>query len=188
MTKKRFLMFAAIAIIAMILTLHFEGRSFISKSGKVLLWVTDINSAENSQQLADPYSFTHVLHGVMFCLILGFISSRLKNKLSFYGMFLAAVCAEGIWEIIENSPWVIDRYREATIALGYTGDTILNSISDVCMCSMGFLLSSKLGVKKSIMFFIAVEIFLILWIKDSLVINIIMLISPIDALKNWQAH
>jgi hypothetical protein len=163
--------------------LKIEGRSFFSNSGKILFWVGDVNSPETSQQICDPYSFTHILHGVVFFWIL----LKFAGQISLKARFILAFAFEAIWEIIENSEFVIKRYREATISLGYEGDTILNSISDIVMCSIGFWIAHKLGLKRSLLFFVIIEIFLILWVKDSLCINIIMLIYPIESIKTWQA-
>jgi hypothetical protein len=164
------------------LILHFEGRSLICSCGRILLWAGDIRSADTSQHLSDPYSFTHILHGFLF----GWILVPLLPKANVKTQLLCAVTIESIWEIIENSSFVINRYRTETISLGYQGDTIINSLSDITCCGIGFIISRYLGVKKSIILFLLTELFLIFWIKDSLIINIIMLIYPSKTIKEWQ--
>jgi hypothetical protein len=111
-----------------------QGRLFICSCGEVYLWAGDINSAHNSQHLADPYSFTHILHGIGFYWLLVLLFRRMDWK----GKLKAVVVLECFWEAVENSTYVIERYRETTIALGYEGDTIVNSLSDVGMCVAGF--------------------------------------------------
>ena len=99
----------------------------------------------------------------------------------------SAVAAEAAWEIIENTDFVINRYREATAALGYTGDTVVNSLGDIAACALGFLLARALGPLRSVLFFVAVEVLLVLWIRDSLLLNVLMLVHPSDAVRAWQA-
>jgi len=101
-------------------------------------------------------------------------------------LLVLAVALESLWEIIENSRYVIDRYREATVSLGYEGDSILNSMADVLFCAGGFLLARWLGFRRSLLVFAATEIVLLFWIRDNLTLNIIMLIWPVEAIKNWQ--
>lgn len=162
--------------------LRAQGRLWICECGRVLLWVADAWSADTSQHLADPYSLTHVLHGVAFCGALALLFPRLEAS----RRFLLAVLAEAIWEVIENTNYVIDRYREATAALGYTGDTVVNSVGDIAACALGFLIARALGLWRSVVLFVAVEIILVLWIRDSLLLNILMLFYPLDSVKRWQ--
>lgn len=166
-----------------ILVLKISGRNWLAPSGTILFWYGDANGPETSQHLLDPYSFTHFLHGVVFSWLIYWFG----KKVPLAWQLICAIALESSWEVIENSETVINRYREATFALGYYGDSILNSMSDIFLCSCGFLVASKLGFKKSLVLFILVEALLIFWIKDSLIINVIMLISPIDAIKAWQA-
>ena len=174
-----------ISISAILLTawlLWMQGRSLICTCGKVYLWVGDIWSSDNSQHIFDPYSFTHILHGFMFFWILIAIAPKLKEN----WRLTIALLAESTWELAENSNFIINRYRESTLALGYQGDTVINSISDILLCALGFLAVRYLGVRKSIAVFIIVETILLIWIRDNLTLNIIMLIHPIDAIKQWQ--
>jgi hypothetical protein len=159
-----------------------QGRLLVCACGRVDLWAGDIWSSDNSQHIFDPYSFTHVLHGFLFLWILLVIAPRLKEN---WQMTLA-VLAESTWEVVENSKFIIDRYRESTLALGYQGDTVVNSVSDILVCAAGVLLARYLGVRKSIAVFVIVEMILLIWIRDNLTLNIIMLIHPIDSIKQWQ--
>ena len=110
----------------------------------------------------------------------------LAPRLSINWRFVIAVSIEALWEIIENSAFIINRYRTATIALGYNGDTIINSLSDIVVCSLGFWLAFYLGFRRSLVLFVVMEIILLIWIRDSLILNILMLIYPIDAVRAWQ--
>ena len=162
--------------------LRWQGRLWACACGRVLLWTSDAWSGDTSQHLFDPYAFTHVLHGVVFCGLLAWALPRvpLARRL------LLAVAAEAAWEVVENTQLVIDRYREATAALGYTGDTILNSLGDLAACALGFLAAARLGLTRSVVFFLAVEAVLILTIRDSLLLNVVMLIYPLEGIREWQ--
>ena len=175
------LLMFGVVLVAM-LTLWFEGRVWWCQAGDKSLWVWDIWSTHNSQHLIDPYSFTHVLHGILEFWLLGLIF----RKVPLVWRLLIAVMIEGAWEIAENSSYVINRYREVTISLDYFGDSIINSISDILCCATGFLIGYKLRFWRSLILFLATEVVLIFWIHDSLLINIIMLLYPIDAIKAWQ--
>jgi predicted MFS family arabinose efflux permease len=130
-----------------------------------------------------PYSFTHVLHGFLLCGLLALIAPRLS---ALWRLWLA-VSIEALWELIENSEFVIRRYREQTAALGYHGDTIVNSLGDILVCGLGFVLAQHLGFRRAFAVFVLTEVALALWIRDNLTLNIVMLIHPIDAIKEWQA-
>jgi hypothetical protein len=170
------------AVVTAVIVLNLEGRVWWCQAGDLVPWSWDIWSKHNSQHLADPYSFTHILHGVLEFWLIGLVFSRLPIA----WRLLIAVVIESCWEIAENSSFVINRYREATISLDYFGDSIINSISDIFCCATGFVIAYKLGFWRSLLFFILTEITLIFWIHDSLIINIIMLVHPIDSLKHWQ--
>ena len=162
--------------------LNSMGRIWMAESGVVYFWVADAWSDQNSQHLSDPYSFSHLLHGVLFFGLL----YGLRNRFSFSWRLNIALFIEALWELLENSSLVINRYRDAG-ALGYSGDTVLNSMGDLLACALGFLLASVLGLKKSIVLFIAVEMIMLYSIRDSLILNCIMLIHPIEAIKQWQS-
>jgi hypothetical protein len=163
---------------------HLEGRLWkCACSG--LLWTSDAWGSQTSQLFLDPYSFTHILHGVMFAGLL----ALLIRQMALRWRLVTAIAMECAWEMIENSNAVIQHYRQATAALGYNGDTVLNSLGDIICCGIGFLIAVKLGWRWSIVLFVAVEVVLTLWIRDSLLLEILMLVHPIDSVKNWQmAH
>lgn len=139
-------------------------------------------SSETSQLFLDPYSLTHVAHGMMFAGLLVLLIPRVAPR----WRFVIAIAFESVWEIIENTNVVIGRYRAATASLGYQGDSIVNSLGDIFCCAIGFMIARKLGWKWSIIVFIAVEAVLLIWIRDSLLLEIIMLVHPISAIKVWQ--
>jgi len=160
----------------------FMGRSPLGPDGKFGLWEGNIWSGECSQRLADPYSFSHIGHGILFFGLFWAIAPKIPIRYR----FLAAVLLEAGWELLENSPIIINRYRETTIALGYAGDSVLNSLSDLMMMSLGFLLAFRVRPWISMAVLFAMEIGCALWIRDNLTLNIIMLIHPIPAIKAWQ--
>jgi hypothetical protein len=172
---------AAITV-ATALELHLQGRDWICTCGIVLPWTSNAWSSDTSQHLFDPYSFTHVLHGFAFCGLLALLLPRTAAS----WRFVIAIALESLWEIIENTNTVIDRYREATAALGYHGDSVVNSVGDIIACALGFWVARQLGWKRSIVVFIMMEAVLLVWIRDSLLLEILMLIHPIEAIKRWQ--
>lgn len=182
--KNPYVVIAALSIFltAMIFYLHAQGRLCIAASGKMLIWVGDAFSSDNSQHLLDPYSFSHFLHGVIFFFLL----NKLFKRFSLQSRFVAAIMIEGCWEMLENSAIIINRYREATAALGYSGDTIYNSLGDILSCSIGFIIARYIGWKWSFALFLLVEVGCLFWIKDNLTLNVLMLIYPIEGIKEWQ--
>lgn len=171
-----------ILVIATALILQYQGRNWFAANGHFYLWIGDAWSDQNSQHWTDPYSFSHFVHGLLFFGML----YKLSSKLSWMWRFNISILLEAIWEIVENSSTVIDRYRDAG-ALGYTGDSIINSMGDLFYCGVGFMAAHYLGFTKSLILFILIEVCMILTIRDSLIINIIMLIHPIEAIKEWQS-
>lgn len=172
-----------LVVVAAAFQLHWQGRSWICNCGHFLFWTSHAWDSETSQHLFDPYSFTHVLHGIGFCGLLALTISRLSVRWRFW----LSILMESVWEVVENTNFVIQRYREATAALGYEGDSVVNSIGDIIACGVGFWLAQKLGFRKSVVVFALIEVALLLTIRDSLLLNIIMLIYPLDAIKSWQA-
>jgi len=162
--------------------LRYEGRVWWCQTGDLSPWSWNIWSTHNSQHVVDPYSFTHVLHGVLEFWLIGLIFRGVPVA----WRWLFAVMIESSWEIAENSSYVIERYRSATISLDYFGDSIINSLADITCCATGFVIAYKLRFWKSLTLFLTTEAILILTIHDSLLINIIMLIYPIEAIKAWQ--
>lgn len=177
------ILMAAIVILT-IFALHFQGRIWWCKwDAPYLLWSSDAWSKHSSQHLFDPYSFTHILHGLLYYAALFLI---FRKRLPIAWLLFFAVLIESGWEVLENSQAIIERYRTATFSLDYFGDSVANSFGDILSCALGFLLAYKLAFWRSLFLFALVEIVLIFTIRDSLLINIIMLIHPIDAIKTWQ--
>ncbi|HEX8187053.1 MAG TPA: DUF2585 family protein [Pyrinomonadaceae bacterium] len=175
---------AAAVLAAAAFVLRWQGRLWLCSCGRFRLWLGDAWGSETSQQLFDPYSFTHVLHG--FALA-GLLALALRRAGWWRWRLALAVTAEALWEVFENTEFVINRYREATAALGYNGDTVVNSLGDVAACAAGFLLARRLGALKTLLVFALTEVVLLFWIRDSLLLNIILLVYPSEKLKAWQA-
>ncbi len=165
------------------LQLFNQNRIWWCKLGDYALWSSDAWGKHNSQHLFDPYSFTHILHGVLFFWLISLIFS----KISLAWRFFVVIFIECAWEILENTNAIIEHYRTATLALDYYGDSIINSMGDVFCCGVGFWLAYKLKFRRSFALFLLIEIILLVWIRDSLLLNIIMLIHPIEVLKAWQS-
>lgn len=158
------------------------GRTFWCPKGDHLPFTFDANSPHTSQHIFDPYSVTHFEHGLIFFGIL----ILLARDRSLFVRSILTLLLEGSWEILENTSFIIDRYRTATFSLDYYGDSILNSLSDIGFCMLGFAVASKLQWRSVLLLLLTCEGFLILWIKDCLLFNVIMLAHPIDAIKRWQ--
>jgi hypothetical protein len=183
--KSRDRLFLALAIGVIVATALIEwtfGRSLLGPDGKFGLWEGNIWSEGCSQRVADAYAFSHIIHGMFFYMLLWLVARRLPLS----ARYLIAVILEAGWELLENSPIIINRYREATMALGYAGDSILNSTSDILMMSLGFLLAWKLRPAVTIALVLIMEIGCLFWIRDNLTLNVIMLVHPIEAVKRWQ--
>src|SRR5436305_14248364 len=167
---------AAAALLAM-------GRNPICTCGSVDLWVGARDSPQTSQMLADWYSLSHIVHGLLLYAALWLVARRWPVE----RRFLIAVLVEAGWEVIENTPMVIDRYRATTAALGYTGDSVINSLSDIVMMALGFLIARKLPVRTTILLLILLELVPLYVIRDNLTLNLIALIAPNHAIQAWQA-
>jgi hypothetical protein len=170
-----------LVVVAAVLELGM-GRPLTYKKGPVRFWVGDVNSDQNSQQLLDPYSFTHVTHGALFYGL----THAAMGPAAAGTRAAVAIALESAWEAYENTDTVINRYRAATVALGYYGDSVTNSISDIVSCLLGFVLAYRLPWRWTVAWVVATEIALAITIRDNLTLNIIMLIRPIEAIKQWQ--
>jgi hypothetical protein len=172
---------AIITLAAVTLTLM--GHVAICKCGYVKVWHGIPLSSENSQHLSDWYTFSHVIHGLAFYGLLWLVARRRPLGLR----LVIAVAIEAGWEIFENTDFIINRYREVTISLDYYGDSVLNSVSDMLAMVLGFLLAARLPVWSTVLLIVALEAFVAYNIRDNLLLNLIMLIYPLDAIRRWQA-
>ncbi len=173
----------ALIVVAAIAGLWLLGRTPMCTCGYVKLWHGEAMSSENSQHLLDWYSPSHVLHGLLLYLGLRYLLAR--QPLS--TRFVIATLIEAAWELVENTDMVIQHYRDATISLDYYGDSILNSTADIVMMMIGFLIAWRAPVWLSIALFVAAELFVGYMIRDGLILNIIMLLWPLETIKSWQA-
>ena len=171
-----------LVLLLMIVLLRAQGRLFLCACGQFEIWTSDTCSSNNSQQLFDPYSLTHILHGFLFFYLVVLVFRQLARG----WQFVLALALEAAWEVFENSSFVIDRYRTATAALGYQGDTVVNSIGDLGCALIGFLIARQVGIRASLILFALLELILILWIHDSFLLQILMLVRPVEAIKSWQ--
>ena len=173
---------AAGLIVTQAIVLRAMGRVWICTCGYVKLWHGVVHSAENSQHISDWYSFSHIIHGFLFYWLL----TAFGRRLSVGARLALTVLLEAGWEVLENSPIIINRYRAATISLDYFGDSIVNSVSDVLFCVLGFALARRLPVGVTLAMALAMELVVGLWIRDNLTLNIIMLLWPVEAIRRWQ--
>jgi len=181
MSRRAWLITAAILAAAAAILLAM-GRNPICTCGTIDLWVGQRDSPKTSQMLADWYSFSHIVHGLLFYAGMWLVARRWPVE----WRFVIASLIEAGWEVIENTPMVIDRYRATTAALGYTGDSVINSLSDIAMMMLGFLLARKLPLWAAIAVLIALEIIPLFAIRDNLTLNVWALIAPNHAVQAWQ--
>ena len=182
-SRRRAALLALLILIAAAAILLAMGRNPICTCGTVDLWVGLRDSPKTSQMLADWYSLSHIVHGLLFYAALWLVARRWPVE----WRFLAALLIESAWEVIENTPFVIDRYRETTAALGYTGDSVVNSLSDILMMCVGFLAARKLPVWAAIVLLVVLEVVPLFVIRDNLALNIWNLLAPNPAVAAWQA-
>ena len=175
----------SLGIVAAVAALMFwMGRLPICKCGYIKLWHGGRGDSEISQHLADWYTYSHVLHGVIFYFLLWFV---FRGRLSVAARLVIATLIEGAWEIFENTPFIINRYRTQTISRDYFGDTIINTVGDMLAMIVGFLIAARLPAWVTVFLLIATELVLLYLIRDNLLLNIIMLVYPLDWIRQWQA-
>jgi hypothetical protein len=181
MTRTQIAIVAGIILVAAA-ALYGMGHPLICKCGYVKLWHFDVVSSENSQHLFDWYTPSHIIHGFLFYAVLWLIAPRL----SFGQRLILAVLVEAGWEVVENTDFVINKYREATVSLDYYGDSVINSVSDILFMVLGFYLAAWWPVWLTVIVAIALELFVGVMIRDGLTLNLIMLVWPIDSILQWQ--
>lgn len=174
----------AAALVVHAVVLYAMGQPFMYEGGYIKFWHGVVISGENSQHLTDWYTFSHVIHGILFYAALSYFFPRLSVSLR----LILALCIESGWELFENTDMIINRYREQALAQGYFGDSTVNSLGDMCAALGGFLMAWRLPVWGSILAVILLEAIALYFIRDSLTFNIVQLIHPIDAIGAWQSR
>ena len=171
-----------IVVVTAVGALRMMGRTWWCKCQTPHLWVGDNWSFHNSQHLLDPYTFSHIQHGLLLYALLVMAAKKWNPA----ARAAVAIAVESSWEVLENTHWIIEKYRGSTMSLDYYGDSILNSVSDIAACALGYGLAASLPVVASVLGFAAVEAVMLLCVRDSLLLNVVMLLYPIDAIKHWQ--
>lgn len=182
MSRRTWFITFAILCVAASMELAF-GRHPICTCGTIDLWVGARDSPKTSQMLSDWYSFSHIVHGLLFYGTLRLVARSWPVD----RRFLVALFVESAWEVTENTSWIIDRYRATTAALGYSGDSVINSMSDILMMALGFLLARKLPVWTAVLLVVALEVIPLFAIRDNLTLSVWALIAPSKAVQAWQA-
>ena len=184
LSRLQTLLLVAGIIATQALLLYLIGHPLICKCGYVKLWHFDVQSAENSQHIIDWYTPSHIIHGFLFYWLL-WLASRYV-PMSFGLRLVLAVAVEASWEVIENTDFVINHYREMTISLDYYGDSVINSVSDTLFMVLGYFVARWLPVWLTVSIAIALEVFVGAMIRDNLTLNILMFVWPMDSVLHWQ--
>lgn len=163
-----------------------QGRVAYCACRRLNLWSGNVWSSHCSQHVLDPYSFTHFSHGLILYFFFSLLAPYISRP-SHPARFAATLVVAAAWEILENSPFIINRYRTATMSLDYLGDSVTNALGDILCAALGYLAAHRLGLRNTTILFILIELLLLILIRDNLTTNIIMLIHPIEALKTWQS-
>ena len=180
--KFKLYLLTSLMVLATCAILLWIGRVPWCACGYVDLWGT-VGTSEGSQQLFDWYTPSHLLHGFIFYAALWLVARRMPVG----WRLVIATLIECAWEIAENTNAVIERYREVTISLDYYGDSVLNSFSDIVAMLVGFWLARMLPVWVSFAIVIGFELLTMMIIRDGLALNVIMLLWPLEAIRDWQA-
>ncbi len=182
--SRRSVMVVVLIALGIVLNGVLMGRVWWCEGGDLWPWSWDVWSRHCSQHLVDPYTLSHIQHGIGLYLLLTACWGR---RLSLDARVVLVAVVEAVWEIAENTNWMIERYRTATISLDYSGDSIINSLGDYAACLVGVWLARHFSWRVAVALFVALELLSVLWIRDSLLLNILMLLYPIDAIRSWQA-
>jgi hypothetical protein len=166
---------------AAVVALRLEGRIWFCKCGELRFWISKPSDPHTSQHLADPYSITHIEHGLLLFLALSFV-----HRLTRAQKWSLAVAVEVLWEIAENARFIVERYRQGA-ATDYFGDSVVNSLGDILACIIGYAIAEQLGRRWTVAVVVALEIALIVWIRDNLLLNGVMLVHPFEAIEHWQS-
>ena len=175
--------FVAALLLSQALILYFFGQPLVAASGDIRLWVGEALGPDNSQHLSDWYTLSHIIHGILFYWALSYFFPNLPVGVR----LLIAAGIEVGWELFENTPWLIEHYRQQALAQGYTGDSIINSVSDTVAMVAGFFAARRLPVWGSVALVVALEAVALYFIRDSLALNIINLVYPLEFIYTWQS-
>lgn len=174
---------AALLLLMQAGILWWFGQPLLCECGVLKAWEGNVWSPGNSQQLSDWYTFSHILHGLLFywLLSLAFPKMRVAHRV------LIALALEIGWEVAENTPYVIELYRRQALAVGYRGDSILNSLSDSFAMLAGFVMARRLPVWAAVAFALFAEALALYMIRDNLALNLLNFIHQFDTVSAWQA-
>jgi hypothetical protein len=170
----------ALCVVLAPLAVRLEGRPWFCKCGELRFWIPDPAGPHTSQHFLDPYTITHIEHGLLFFLVLSFVP-----RLSRGARWFLAMLVEALWEVVENASFIVERYRQAA-SPDYFGDSAINVLGDMLACVAGYALAEQLGRRGSLALLVAMEVALLFWIRDNLLLNVVMLLAPLEGLKRWQ--